>query len=266
MTEARQPEALEHIPPRFELEQSDDYSKYLLHSKSEILAVLRSIIQKKAMLTVHFDQGKSFFLTSMLSLSPDNRDFIFDVSSNDETNRKALQANKLISTTVVDKVKVQFSLNGLSSTQSEGRPAFMGAIPETLLRLQRREYFRLTTPVAAPVKLCAAVNSDQGVQAVETPLFDISGGGVGLMATQNQALFFRKGDTLDDCKILLPGEGLLVVALCVRNMLDVTTRSGSRYVRVGCQFVDLPPSRLTAVQRYITRVERERKARLTGLA
>jgi hypothetical protein len=63
----------------------------------------------------------------------------------------------------------------------------------------------------------------------------------------------------------LPDEGLLVANLCVRNKFDVTTRSGSRYIRVGCEFVSLPGARMSMVQRYITRVERERKARISGM-
>ena len=65
-------EPLRATPPVFELEQSDDYSQYLLHSRTEILAVLRSIIQKGTLITAHFDQGRSFFLTSMIALQPDN--------------------------------------------------------------------------------------------------------------------------------------------------------------------------------------------------
>jgi c-di-GMP-binding flagellar brake protein YcgR len=254
------------FPAQLELEQSGDYSKYLLYSTSEILAVLRALIQKGAMITVHFDEGNSFLLTSMIALSADGREFILDIGSNAEMNRKALLARKLIFTTVVDKVKVQFSLDKLLPTQSEGRPAFLGKVPETLLRLQRREFFRLSTPIANPIRLNATVRrADHSTMHIELPLLDVSGGGVGLMATLDQALLFQKGDTLNDCKMLLPDEGLLALTLCVRNMFSVTTRSGSRHVRIGCEFVGLPPPRLSMLQRYITRVERERKARLSGL-
>jgi len=257
----------DQVPPQFELEQSDEYSQFLLHSKSEILAVLRSLIQKGAMITVHFDQGRSFLLTTMLSLRSDNREFILDIGSNEEMNRRALLADKLILTTVIDKVKVQFSLNKLSQTQNEGRAAFLGTVPETLLRLQRREYFRLSTPVVNPVKLSAITRRpDNSAVHVELPLLDVSGGGVGLMATLDHAQLFARGNTLSDCKMMLPEEGLLVVTLCVRNLFDVTTRNGSHYVRMGCEFVNLSGARLNMVQRYITRVERERKARLSGMA
>jgi len=267
MEETDVPVLPEHVPPQFELEQSDEYSQFLLHSKSEILAVLRSLIQKGAMITVHFDQGRSFLLTTMLSLTSENREFILDIGSNEEMNRRALLADKLILTTIIDKVKVQFSLKELSQTQNEGRAAFLGNVPETLLRLQRREYFRLSTPIVNPVKLNAiARRADKSAVNVELPLLDVSGGGVGLMATPDHAQLFERGETLSDCKMMLPEEGLLVVSLCVRNLFDVTTRNGSHYVRMGCEFVNLSGARLNMVQRYITRVERERKAKLSGLA
>ena len=254
-------------PPQFELEQADDYSQYLLYSKSEVLAVLRTLVQKGAMITVHFDQGHSFLLTTMIALSADNREMILDVGSNEEMNSRALLAKKLIFTTLIDKVKIQFSLNKLSQTQSDGRLAFVGAVPERLLRLQRREFFRLSTPIANPIRINAMLRRADGrALPIELPLLDISGGGVGLMVVLDLAALFQRGDILNDCKMMLPDEGLLVVRLSVRNLFDVTTRSGSRHIRAGCEFVDLPAPRLTMVQRYITRVERERKARLNGLA
>ena len=267
MEETEVPAFPEHVTPQFELEQAGEYSQFLLHSTSEILAVLRSLIQKGAMITVYFDQGRSFLLTTMLSLKSDNREFILDLGSNEEMNRRALLANKLILTTIIDKVKVQFSVKKLAHTQFEGRAAFLGTLPETLLRLQRREYFRLSTPIVNPVKITAvAARPDKSALHVELPLLDVSGGGVGLMATLDHAQLFARGTTLTDCKMMLPEEGLLVVTLCVRNLFDVTTRSGAHYVRMGCEFVNLSGARLNMVQRYITRVERERKARLSGLA
>jgi c-di-GMP-binding flagellar brake protein YcgR len=253
-------------PPVFELEQSDDYSRFLLHSKSEILAILRALMQKGAMITVHFDKGRSFLLTSIIALNADNRTLTLDFGSNDEMNRKALSADRLIFTALIDKVKVQFSLGSVSQTQNDGRPAFLARMPETLLRLQRREFFRLSTPVANPVKLNATLRcADASMVCVELPLMDISGGGIGLLAPPDQAPLFQRGDTLNECKIMLPDEGMLVASLCVRNLIDLTTRNGSRFFRVGCEFVNLSAARLTLVQRYITRVERERRARQNGL-
>ena len=166
-------------PPQFELEQPDDYSQYLLHSRSEILAVLRSLVQKGALITVYFDQGRSFLLTSMLTVNADTQSFVLDLGSNAEMNERALRAEKLILTTLVDKVKIQFNLSALKATLHDGRSAFGGAVPDTLLRLQRREYFRLSTPIANPIKLSATIRrADNSALQATLPLLDISGGGV----------------------------------------------------------------------------------------
>ena len=38
--------------PRIDVEKTDEYSRYLLHSRTEIVAVLRSLIQKTALITI----------------------------------------------------------------------------------------------------------------------------------------------------------------------------------------------------------------------
>ena len=257
----------EQPPLQFELEQADDYRQFLLHSKAEIVSVLRTLVQKGAMVTAYFDQGKSFLLTALLAVNLEKNEMILDVGSDKEMNSRALHADKFIFTTTIDKVKVQFSLNRLSANTYEGRSAFRGTLPESLLRLQRREYFRLSTPATHPVKcVVSMINADSSPLVATTKLLDISGGGAGLLVPPEQAGLYEKGVVLDNCKIMLPDEGLLTVKLCVRDVFDVTTKSGSRYFRAGCEFIKLPGAHLTMIQRYITRVERERKARLTGLA
>ena len=143
----------EFMPPtntQFELELDGDYSQYILYSKAEIRAVLRSVIQNGARITVHFDQNRSLFLTTMIALQPDNTGIVFDVGGSEEMNGKALKADNLIFTAFVDKVKIQFALDRLRRVEYQGRPAFIGAVPDQLLRLQRREFFLLSTPYSKP--------------------------------------------------------------------------------------------------------------------
>lgn len=251
---------------RFEIEEAEEYSEYLLHSKVEIAAVLRSLIQRRALVSAYLDQGREFLLTSLLEVDTDSGELVLDWGRDDDVNHRALQAGQIVLSAMVDKVKVQFTLDKLVETRSDGRPAFRAALPDKLLRLQRREYFRLSTPIAKPVKFVTTLKRTDGSTLIaEASLLDISGGGVGLMATPSLAALLPGGMTLGDCKMTLPDEGLLVANLCVRNKFDVTTRGGARYVRVGCEFVALPGTRMSMVQRYITRVERERKARLSGM-
>jgi len=259
-----QPE--QHTPSAtLELEQDGVYGKYLLHSRTEIIFVLRAVQQKGSLITVYFNEGRSFLLTSLLEVNAERGSLTFDMGSDEEMNDRALKADRFVFTTSLDKVKVQFSLKHLELVKHSGRNALRGSIPQNLLRLQRREYYRLATPVANPVRCLLDAARPDGNLRLELPLLDISGGGVGLMVKPEHREDFRVGTSFRDCRIELPDEGLLVCNLVVRNAFDVTTKSGNQHLRVGCEFDDLPGTRLSMVQRYITRIERERKARESGL-
>lgn len=255
---------IETVRSNLELERADVYSQYLLHSQAEVVYVLRSAMQKGCMITVYFDMGQSFFLTSLLDVATEG--IILDYGSDEEINRRALKVQRLICTTSVDKVKVQFALDGLSLVEHEGRHAFFSKRPDSVLRLQRREYFRVPTPIANPLVCKTPLPAADGqVQYTDLPLLDISAGGLCLMVSTEQAEYFPRGQIFNQCYLDLPEEGQITLDLEACNAFEVTTRTGNRYTRVGCSFFGLSNAKLAAVQRYITKLERERKARISGL-
>ena len=267
MSDAKQNDTLEENPQlRFELMQADDYGKYLLHSKKEILFILRAMCDKGALITVYFNQGNDFLLTTLLSVAADGSAMLLDPGSNAEMNRKALASEKLTFIATHDKVKIQFSVKHLARTEYEGREAFRAAIPGELLRLQRREFYRLTTPIAHPLRCVIPVKLADGTKTtIETTVVDISGGGLAVMTPPPEGVEFETDHLFENCRIELPDVGTVLATLRVRNIFEFTLRNGSKSKRSGCQFIDLPGHMMTLIQRYIIRVERERKARETGM-
>jgi c-di-GMP-binding flagellar brake protein YcgR len=258
-------ETEETTPTRLELEEADVYSQYFLHSPTEIAFVLRAAMQKGCLMTVYFDLGQSFFLSSLLNVSPQG--IVLDYGSHEETNARALKSTRLICTISVDRIKVQFALNGLSRIDYENQPAFFSPLPESLLRLQRREHFRIATPVIHPV-MCDIPQGDEAAPGalLRYPLLDISTGGLGLIVSATEIRQPFSHDTIfRDCVLVLPENGPVKVNLNVRTVLEMTARFGKRNFRVGCEFVDASRSLPNIVQRYILSLERERKARLSGL-
>jgi c-di-GMP-binding flagellar brake protein YcgR len=228
----------EHPQLRFELMQADDYGKYLLHSKKEIVFLLPAMRDSGVMITVYFNQGNDFLLTTLLSVSADGNTLLLDPGSNAEMNRKALASDKLVFIAAHDKVKIQFSVKHLAKTEYEGREAFRAAIPDELLRLQRREYYRLTAPIAHPLR-CTIRRGDGTNTTFETTVIDISGGGLGVMAPP-EGVEFETDHLFENCRIELPEVGTVLATLRVRNVFEFTLRSGAKTKRSGCQFVDLP--------------------------
>jgi hypothetical protein len=69
-----------------------------------------------------------------------------------------------------------------------------------------------------------------------------------------------------NCRIELPEVGFVTATVKIRSVFEITLRSGARIKRAGCEFVKLPGPMSTLVQRYIIKVERERKARESGMS
>jgi flagellar brake protein len=245
--------------------EPSDYTQYLLHNRNEILYTLRSLIASADNITIHFNEGRDFLLSAVIAVGEDG--ITLDYGSNAELNRRALAAEKHFCVANHEKIRIQFLLRGMRETTFNGAPAFHAPLPDAVLRLQRREYYRLTTPVAYPIKCRIPVNHHLVADhsAMDANVIDISGGGLAIMVPP-AGVTFSAGDTFANCRVELPDVGIVVATLEVRNVFEVTLRSGAQVTRAGCQFANLPGPMLTLVQRYIIKAERERKARESGLA
>ena len=243
------------------LDVEDDYSKYEVKSRTEILAILRGMREQGSLITFYFNHGYDFLLTSLVDISADGRTMIFDYGSNMEMNRKALQTDKINCVSSKEKVKIQFTLLGVDPVKHDGRDAFLGDVPDSLIRLQRREYYRLSTPMANPLKAHIPIQQEDGsIKTLQAVVVDISGSGVGLdLAKDNLSL--TEGAQFSGVTINLPNVGVVTAEMRVRSLYDVTMANGKVLQRAGCQFVKLAGTMTTLIQRYIIAVERERKSR-----
>lgn len=145
----------------------------------------------------------------------------------------------------------------LRQCRHDGHPAFRIALPQRIVRMQRREFYRISTSVISPLK--CKVRLDNGTDA-EITLLDLSVGGVALI-DQHHAIDLEPGNIFPDCRIDLPGQGTLHTGLQVCNTFEVTLRSGLACKRSGCRFMDISESDRGMVQRYITQLEREQRSK-----
>ncbi|MDD5263191.1 MAG: flagellar brake protein [Methylacidiphilales bacterium] len=239
------------------LSAEDDFDKYSINWKKEIVFLLRAIMDKGGLLSAHFDHGKNFILTSIIDVDADRGEVILDFGATEALNLRILESDKIIFVTSHDKVKVQFVANRIEKTRFEGRDAFRIKLPESVIKLQRREFFRVTTPIANPLKCIVPIEDGS---KIEMTIVDISIGGIGVILPQCNIAFTR-GMAFPDCHLALPGIGNIVATLEIRSVFDVTLRNGQPSKRAGCQLVDLPANMQAMIQRYIIKVERERRSK-----
>lgn len=251
--------------PVFEIDQVDTYRDYFLRNRMEILVILRALEKRRTIVTIYLDEGSRFWLSSIVAVDEESGLIFFDPSIQEILNKLACEAQYATLSASLDRVKVQIRVNALSASSIAGKFVFSAPLPDSLLRLQRREFFRLETPLAYPLRCKIATNLKGNVEIFNLPLFDISGGGLSLIGKVEHAEKFSLGELFKDCRLEIPGESILLVNLKIQEILKIELPNGDHQLRLGCEFVSLPGARLALIERYITRLERERKARGTGL-
>ncbi|GLS04515.1 flagellar brake protein YcgR [Chitiniphilus shinanonensis] len=243
-----------------QISDEEEIGRYRLSNPLEVGAVLRQLQNRADFLTVHFAHGKQLLLTRILMVDVPGRKFCFDWAGQDALNRALLSSDRNVCVAAPDGVKVQFVIGRPREARIDGRPAFLSAFPEDLVKLQRREYFRIETPLANPF-ICHITTRDGHRLSLE--LHDLSLGGVGLWASPVAARQLERGTRLEDAVIELGAAGTVQVDIEVCSQRAMLSRSGEERFHLGCRFLNLTRSAEAGVQRLMAQLERERKA-LTG--
>ena len=233
----------------------EDIERCTLREPRDVLFQLRSLIRENERVSVSFDEGRQSLLTVLIDIS-DNKDFLyFDVGGSEEINRMFLKAERSVFVCVVDGIRIQFSARQARKTKIGDEVVFAVALPASLLRLQRREYFRLPLPMVKPY-VCRACRGAK--KETVLPIYDISVGGIGVQTADQPQ--FEPLERLENCWIDLHESGMLNVTLEVRYVTANESRSGKTHYHTGLKFVGLPPPDEMLIQRFMARIETERRA------
>jgi c-di-GMP-binding flagellar brake protein YcgR len=242
------------IPLKIELLSDDEISEFHIQSKKEIQSILRGIVKTGALVALYYDNGNDFILTTLLGV--DEHNIWLDVSPRETDDRRVLSSQQIIFVSSHLQAKVQFIANQIAYTVFKEKKAFRLPIPDNLLHLQRREYFRLLVPVKKPlICIIPAKPSSQHFKNCPT-IMDISVGGVALECRENDTEF-QPGKVYPDCQINLPGIGVLTATIRVKNIFKITMHNGEVKKRAGCEFIHLNGSMTILLQRYITHLQSE---------
>lgn len=234
------------------------FPSYQIHNAKEILRLMRTLAEKRILLTAYLDGGPFLFMTAVLGVTNDGQ-IILDASADEKMNQRAAEAETLTCTGRLDGVRIQFSVSGTVRFPHDGLEAILCPLPLSVLRLQRREFYRLPVPISNPVKCTIFLNNEDGSKrAVMVRVVDISNDGIGVIAAIDD-LVFEPGQIFEHCALSVPESDATDVALQLRNVYRIDNRFGGQSQRAGCQFLGLTNHMVTKIQRYIFKMERERR-------
>jgi flagellar brake protein len=228
--------------------------RFFLLGRMEIINCLNDLIRGREPLTVYFNQGKDFILTTVLEASAEH--VLLDLGGDPRANRRLEASTSCVMVAVQNGIRIQFS-----SAQAPRRFAWGGAdafeipLPTKIVRMQRRESYRVTLPVKKPVM--ARISNDEGALACELPIHDLSVGGVGLNAVEKTTL--NDADEVEIAFALSDGQ-IMRNRARVRHITQVGSTGGHPMLRIGLSFLRLPLSSSAKLQRFILHIEHQRNA------
>ncbi|HEX7970627.1 MAG TPA: flagellar brake protein [Thiobacillus sp.] len=231
-------------------------ARYTIHSRTEILFLLRTIQKRKLLVNLDLPGSRQIVVTSVIAVNESRNTVILDSARGDALNHELMTGKGAEFITQLDGVSISFATGAVALCDYEKLPALRIALPKSLVRLQRREHFRVPMPIANPVRcIVPLVEQDDPITA---HIVDIGCGGVAIAETGGR-LGTETGRILPDCRLLLPETVTITTSLEVRNSAQIRLQNGAFQTRLGCKFVALPNDMAAKLQRFVMNIERARR-------
>ncbi len=242
----------------------EDLGAYQVTSRREIIALLRSLREHNQLVRMIYGSGNEAVVTSVLNVNENSGYVVIDSAPGKMQNMRITESAHLSFETSLDRIRIIFSAPQVEACEFDGLPALRFQIPGSIIRLQRREFYRVPTPRVAMQVPIPQPEGEPALTAVVS-VQNISAGGIGLV-DDKMLLDNTPGVIYDRCAIAIPGGAPLICKIEVRNSMDVTLTTGKVIRRMGVRFIELPKPMLAVVQKWITKIERDQNAKSTGMA
>ncbi len=234
---------------------ADPDDKYRLKRRTEIVQTLLDLSRKPELVSAYFNQGREQIITTVITVLSDHGLVLLELGPDQKKNQKLLSSKYTNCFSKHLGVDVRFRLEKLRTARYQGQTVIAAPLPDNILRLQRREYFRVNTPMMNP--LTCTIRDVDG-PPLKLPLADLSIGGLSLVDADH-ALSVEPFNELLDCTLSFPDHpGGIEVDLEVRGVFMQAGGKGE-IQRLGCAFVDLPNDKLNFIQRYINRLQLQQR-------
>jgi c-di-GMP-binding flagellar brake protein YcgR len=217
-----------------------------------VAAVLRKVAATRARAALYLDDGETFLYTCVLGVEPDA--FYFEKGPDPKLNGEVLAAREMTLVTADHSVPVQFTVAAAEAATFEGADAFRAMLPERLLRLQRRDFYRLTGPELNSVMRVQVVPAHEPANLLQPVVIDLSCGGMSIdIPIASGSLPDRSRHT---CTLEFPGLARIDTVLYVCLSREVSMENGVPGRRYGVEFLNLDAKSVALIQRFINDEER----------
>ena len=242
------------VPLKIEVVTRDEENDFILHNPIEIIAVLRDIVTRQSRVALYYNEDNSMVLT--LLLAADETGVWVDAAASPIDNRHIERSSRIIFVSTHNQAKVQWVSSEVTQGLFQNMAAFFLPLPHKLLRLQRRNYYRLLNSEPAALRCHIRVHPKPARTRHEMTVMDLSIGGLALVCVEDD-IRLQVGKRYADCEIDLPGIGTIYPVIEVKSLFEVTGRNGEVTRRAGCEFHRLDGDTVMKLQRYVAQMQQQ---------
>jgi len=231
---------------------------YIVHNLKEIIQILNDLLKRKTILKISFNHGQDLCHTTIIEVDNKNHAVYLDIGLDEEFNSRMLASHQVIFSKD-DGVRIKWTSAHISLIKLGDGMAIKVALPQKLIRLQRREFFRPVTPIVnlVPCQIPILDETKPDVnRMLEFNLVDVSLGGIGVIASAPLDTALEMGAIFDKCKIRFPDFGETSLTLQVRSITSIPSKDGVIKYRIGFQYIKPSRGNEALISRYIFNIER----------
>lgn len=240
-----------------------DDEQYMVRSRLEIVSVLRGLKDQRELVTAYFGDGRDFIVTMVLSVNPEFEEIVLDFGAEQRANARLMEASRLFLVSQLAQIRIQFWTGRADATMFDDLPAFRVRMPPELMRLQRRQYYRVRVPARHGVR-CELPPLKEDGPRIPARVVNISCGGLAITDVPEEVRF-EPGTRLRGCTLVVDDSGAIETTLGIVRIAEVPLAHGAASRLIGVEFIDVHAGARARIQRYINRVEREQIARSHAL-
>ncbi|MGZ4956709.1 MAG: flagellar brake protein [Methylobacter sp.] len=232
-----------------------DISSFSIQNTKQIISHLSLLVKNKCLLSARFGANNESYITTLLSVNEGNNTVVLDYGPKEDLNQRILNAGKVSFDTDYNGIKVSFAGTGLKKITHKGDSAFSMSIPKSLYWMQRREYYRVKSPLSKP-SYCQLIV--EGREPVNLKLYDISLTGFAMLNVSKEVSdLLIPGTSFSQCKLILSeaGESPISFEICAKYIINPD--KPQKIQKIGCKFNKMTRSVEEVIQRYMHQIQRE---------
>jgi len=231
-----------------------DLDEFRITSPTEIASLMIRLEAERCLLSLSGPQG-DVFTTLLQEVDPTHRRLQLSAEDSNDRLDAMLEQGEVTAVAYLDRIKLQFDLDGLHAVRGERGRQLRAAWPEVLFRFQRRDTFRVQ-PLGQKAPMIHFRHPERSGLELHLRVLDLSLGGLGVFLPDGVPPL-PTGVKISPCRLDLDDQTSLTVEMVIHHVTSIHPQTqGSK---LGCELLHV--ERIDrALGDYINQTQKRRAA------